>query len=471
MKVLSITIGFILFLGAGVALEMRSIVSDLLLGELDKQGVSLASDLAARSADLVLTSNVYAMHQLLHDTVNNNDSVQYAFVTNEKNEVVAHTFSGGFPVALLRVAQEVPAMNQGKRLLEIEEQVVHDFSRPIVDGRVGVARVGLHEKNIRASIIHVTRTIVQTTIMMSIVGIFAAFLLTNLLHYPINLLVDATRRVSLGDFAQRVVIHTKDQIGILARAFNEMGENLARKEGENSRLLAELEKKESVRRNLLKTLITAQESERKRISRELHDETGQMLSSLMLHLRHLKSAEGNVLIDEEIERMRAVVEHSIHEVKRISRQLRPSILDDMGLLPAVEHLGREYQKNAQFEVDVVIQGREISRRLLPELEITLFRIVQEALTNVTKYAEASNVSIIFTLRGDLLQLIIEDDGEGFDVERHFAGDTSHEHLGLHGMQERVEIVGGTFQIESTRGVGTTIYVSIPITYEESEALA
>ncbi|UCZ57035.1 histidine kinase [Desulfurispirillum indicum] len=469
-KVLCITVGFILFLGVGVTFEMRTIVSNLMQDELEKQGMSIASDLSARSADLLLTSNIFALHQLLRNTLQNNSNVEYAFVLDNQGQVVAHTFRNGFPIDLLGIHDDAVRRKElpGKALVRIEDQIIHDFSSRISTGNIGTARVGLHERNIQASIRKVVIAITQTTLLMSVVGIFAASILTSLLHQPINLLVEATRRMSRGNYRQRVEVQTKDQIGTLAQAFNELGVTLHNKEQENDTLWAELKKKEEVLRTLLKTVITAQETERKRISRELHDETGQVLSSLMLHLQSMKDRPITGEMQEEMENIRSLIARTIHEVKRISRQLRPSILDDMGLFSALNHLCEEYQSNGSFDVDMVVYGQNTGKRLLAELEIALYRIVQESLTNISKHAQARNVSIIFTLTPDQLYLVIEDDGKGFDVEQHFSSDAYKEHLGLHGMQERVEIIGGTLQIESSRETGTTIYVNVPLQFATEE---
>ncbi|MBB5022653.1 sensor histidine kinase [Desulfurispira natronophila] len=460
-KVLFITVGFILFFGVGITFEMRTIISNLMQDELGKQGASIASDLSARSADLLLTSNFFALHQLVSNTLQNNSNVEYAFVLDDHGQVVAHTFESGFPLGLLDVHSD--ETRRSKVLVSIDGDVIHDFSSRISTGNIGTARVGLHQRNIQTSTRKVIITIAQTTLLMSVVGIFAAIIFTNLLHRPVNLLVNAARSMTRGRYNQKVIVQTKDQIGTLAQAFNELSTVLHNKEQENRRLWGELKKKEVVLRSLLKTAITAQEKERKRISRELHDETGQVLSSLMLRLQYLKDRSTDNDMQVETENICALVARTTEEIKRISQQLRPSTLDDMGLFCAINNLSEQYRAEGSFDIDVVVCGRNNGKRLLAELEIALYRIVQESLTNISKHANARNVSIIISLRPEQLNLVIEDDGKGFDVEQHFSSDAYLEHLGLHGIQERAEIMGGAFKIESNIGSGTTIFIKVPMT--------
>ncbi|OEH86626.1 hypothetical protein BHU72_10240 [Desulfuribacillus stibiiarsenatis] len=470
IKILGITVGFILVLGAGVTLEMRNIVQNLMLEELDKQGVSISRDLSARSADLVLTNQVFILHQLLNDTRKNNRNVRYAFVINHDGDVIAHTFADGVPTNLIYINTFTSEDNPNRRLINTGEGKIHDFAMPILGGKVGVVRIGLDQSNVIFSVQKITTTILQTTLLMSIIGILAAYILANVLYQPILRLVEATHKFSAGDYTQRVEVSSNDEFGNLGQAFNKMGETLAHKEKENKQLLAEIEKKEQVRKSLLKKVITAQEMERKRVSRELHDETGQLLSALMVQLQCIKQVGKQENFDQNVDNMRKVISRTIGEVKRISRQLRPSVLDDMGLIPAIERLVQEYQEFNHTDIDFIVHGHTFEKRLLAELEITIYRILQEALTNIFKYSKAENVSIIMNFKQDALQIIIEDDGIGFDVNEHYSSDTHDTHLGLHGMRERAELINGNFEIESKVGIGTTIYVSIPLVFEDQEEI-
>jgi signal transduction histidine kinase len=157
------------------------------------------------------------------------------------------------------------------------------------------------------------------------------------------------------------------------------------------------------------------------------------------------------------------------EVHDLALELRPSVLDDLGLIAALRHLNKGYQDRFHIPVDLQVLGLD-DVRLPSEMETALYRIVQEALTNVARHAQAENVSVVLEKRGLLVRLIIEDDGRGFDVSSVLGSrrgsSPSNGKLGLYGMRERVALLGGTLTIESTPGVGTTVFVDAPLHREE-----
>jgi len=210
-------------------------------------------------------------------------------------------------------------------------------------------------------------------------------------------------------------------------------------------------------RALLNDIITAQEEERRRIARELHDETAQMLTSLLVGLRAVEESPQIELAREAAGSLRTSVAAALEGVKRIARGLRPSILDDLGLEEALERLGVEMARVHGFSVDLEVTGQRLPR--LPEAtEVALYRIAQEALTNAGKHASARSVSMIVHRNDVTVRLVIEDDGKGFDV----AEALSEQQLGLVGMRERAHLVGGSMSVESSPGRGTTIGVNVPL---------
>ena len=229
---------------------------------------------------------------------------------------------------------------------------------------------------------------------------------------------------------------------------------------ENATLYEELARKEGLRRQLLARLITAQEEERKRIARELHDQMGQSLTSLIMTLRILSETECSPEAQGYIRELRETVGRILEEIRELALELRPSVLDDLGLLPAIRHYLKELRDKYRLFVDFHALGLD-GHRLAPETETALYRIVQEALTNIVRHAQAQNVSVLLDLQADCLKLIVEDDGVGFDVSGTMDIGPDQRNLGLYGMRERVALLGGTLTIESTPGAGTTVYVTIP----------
>jgi signal transduction histidine kinase len=212
----------------------------------------------------------------------------------------------------------------------------------------------------------------------------------------------------------------------------------------------------------LQEIARAQEEERKRIARELHDSTAQTLIALLHQLENLMNDEAKLPVREAkalwgfYEQIRDV----LHEVRRFSRDLRPSILDDLGLLPALEWVTGELKKEYGVETAFKVVGSE--RRFSQEAELILFRIVQEALRNIAKHAQASKAEVKVEFEKQKIRVTISDDGVGFQLPESL-GELLHSgKLGLAGMQERVQLLGGNLKLKSKVGKGTTIVTTAPI---------
>jgi signal transduction histidine kinase len=212
---------------------------------------------------------------------------------------------------------------------------------------------------------------------------------------------------------------------------------------------------ERVGRDALARVVAAQELERKRLARELHDETGQALTSILLDLKPL---EGTAATEEDraaVAALRKLVVSTLQDVRRLAVELRPAALDDFGLDTAVARLAETFRENTGMRVD--LQAQLGDSRLPTEVETTLYRIVQEALANIVKHAEATRVSILLTRKDNSVAAIVEDDGKGFDAD-----EVGRDSLGIVGMRERVGLVGGRLAIESAEGSATTVVAEVPI---------
>jgi len=230
---------------------------------------------------------------------------------------------------------------------------------------------------------------------------------------------------------------------------------------ENASLYEELRQEEMLRRQLIERGITLQEEERKRIARELHDQTGQRLTSMIMTLGVLEEAVSTPVARAYIQDLRDATAQILKEVRDLALELRPSVLDDLGLLAALRHYLKGYQNRFRLLVDFQVLGLD-DKRLPPEVETALFRIAQEALTNVGSHAQTHSVTVLLENRADSIMLIVEDDGKGLDVIQ-LMGSRPHErNLGLYGMRERASLLGGTLTIESTPAGGTTVFVRIPL---------
>jgi len=254
----------------------------------------------------------------------------------------------------------------------------------------------------------------------------------------------------------------------LRQAFDELEARVEQRTAElsaiNGRLQTEVighKRAETARAQLLQRLVTAQEEERRRISRELHDQMGQHIAALMLGLKTL-STSSEVLLpaNKQLQKLYELTNQLADEVHHLARELRPAALDDLGLHTALSNYVEQWSEHTGITIDFHSLGLE-KQRISPQIESTVYRIVQEALTNVLKHARAKRVSVIVEHRNNQLRALVEDDGQGFDADTVSIATGSGGRLGLIGMKERVALVGGTFDVESTPGSGTTLVVRIP----------
>jgi signal transduction histidine kinase len=451
IKVLGIVLGLVLLLGLTVTLQVRAALTQSFDSKLQEQGVSVTRDLAARATDLILVNDVYALHQLLQETLTNNRDVRYVFIVDQQGQVLAHTFGTGFPKNLLTANTVDPNEHHHAAWLPTEEGRIWDVAVPIFEGRAGTARVGISEAGMQRAVNAVTGQLLLTTVLVSVMGIAAATVLTWILTRPILSLARAAEAVAQGDLDQRIARWADDEIGDLAEAFNAMTESLARAARERT-------ERDQLRAQYVSGVIAAQEEERKRIARELHDGTGQLLTSLLLGLRALEDAPDQAEVGQRIEDLRKMVGHTLQEVRNLALQLRPSALDDLGLPAALEHYVADCCRHYGLKIELTTHGLE-AFRLSPEVETALYRMVQEALTNVARHAQAQTASVILERRGGEMIMIVEDNGRGFDP----AAVSQDEHrLGLYGIRERAELLGGKLTIESGPGQGTSLFVTLPM---------
>jgi signal transduction histidine kinase len=210
-----------------------------------------------------------------------------------------------------------------------------------------------------------------------------------------------------------------------------------------------------IQRDALRRVVHAQEDERRRLARELHDETGQALTSILLGLKGLEDLDDMAALEEGVAALRERVVATLQDVRRLAVELRPAALDDFGLEAALERLTAGFAEQTGLKVE--LESRLQDDRLPEEVETVLYRIVQEALTNIVKHAEAGRVSIVITQKAGAVGAVIEDDGRGFDPGTSVDGG-----IGLIGMRERVALLDGSMTIEAAPGKGTTLVIEVPL---------
>ncbi|MEE9400134.1 MAG: GAF domain-containing protein [Dehalococcoidales bacterium] len=231
---------------------------------------------------------------------------------------------------------------------------------------------------------------------------------------------------------------------------------------ENSVLYEEAKQKEQLRGQLLSSVISAQEEERKRIARELHDEYGQTLTGVIMGMESIEDMipSRQSKLREKLGNAKALILRALEDIRQLTLDLRPSTLDDLGLTTAI----RAYAHNHLeiMGVKVKFESRGLRKRLTPTVETALFRIMQEAIHNIVKHAAAKNVRIRMSVDNGIITAMVADDGRGFNVDDVLRTSTEMRSLGLVGIQERAALLGGTFIIKSQVGRGTQLEVEIPI---------
>lgn len=230
--------------------------------------------------------------------------------------------------------------------------------------------------------------------------------------------------------------------------------------------IAERERSEEVRLRLLQKIVTTQEDERKRISRDLHDHLGQKLTGLALALEFLKGKCPDGELCKLIEQAQEMASEIDSELDFLAWELRPATIDELGLEATLKNFVKEFSDH--FNISADFHSRKFrNKRLLPEIEINLYRIAQEALNNIAKHAQATQVSVVLEKPNNHIVLIVEDNGIGFKPRRKA---NKSEGLGLVGMGERAALIGGSIEIESNVGDGTTVYARIPAKFSKEEAV-
>jgi two-component system, NarL family, sensor histidine kinase NreB len=335
------------------------------------------------------------------------------------------------------------------------------------------------ERDVFASSMELKRNLTVLGVIFIVTALLLTVGINRSIVNPLKELIGGTDHISKGDLTLSISPQGSDEIGVLSRSFEIMRLKLIESRDSIVRQNMELEHRvrertrqirDSQKRSemLLKKVISSQEDERKRIGRELHDDTLQQLSAVLMRIDMCK-LQPQTFTPNKVEELRGIVITAIDSIIAIMQNLRPTLLDDLGLTAAIKslvdiHLG---EKGIKYNVDTIGMT---DKRFRPEVEITLFRIVQEAISNIGRHAKAKNVSVLIKCDHDAVHVNIEDNGVGFEVNSLYH-QSSHDMrdrrgLGILGMKERVILIGGEMDIHSQPGIGTKIGIRIPLLQAE-----
>ena len=449
-KILGIGLLVAAVFGAVTLFQVRASISRTLYQLQEERAWATASSLAAAIERPMTVGDQFAVREQLLRTRQTSPSIRYLLVEDARGTIVNHTFERGVPDDLAAFVSGQQDRDEAFDMLATPEGGVFHVRYPILDGDAGAVHVGLSDLMITRQLAAVTRSVWLSLGLCVVIGAGLALLLTHILTMPIQHLARAAQRIQHGDFEARSAIYYDDEIGRLAAAFNQMTEGLQRYHDE-------VDQRGRDQQALLAKIVYAQEEERRNISRELHDQLGQSLLALLLAVQtgepeDERSRDGQQNLADRIRQI-------IDEVRRLAWGMHPSILDDYGLDFALTRHVQQLGTHPGLAVDYQSTAPPGQGRLSREVEVTLYRVAQEALTNVVRYSQAAQCSVVLLRDRDEVTLLVEDDGCGFDpgaVARRRDGG-----LGLTGIRERVALVGGRCEIESSPGAGTTVRVRVP----------
>jgi signal transduction histidine kinase len=431
-------------------------LDDIVSQQLQKRGAEIATHVALAGGNYVLMEDLYNLYELAAQTAASSEDVRYILVIDSYKRLLAHTFHGGIPRGLL---DDMPDLTQQEiSVFNSDEGLIHDIVVPIENGAVGYVRVGMTEEYTRNSIIQHIRDVLLAVLVICALAVFLSSRISTLITKPLRNLAEVAESITQGNLEIRANIRDKGEVGKLASAFNEMAASLIKASTDKEVLLDELRAKEQMRDTLISKLMTAQEDERKRISRELHDETSQALTSLMLTMRVLAEDAPNQEQKDALLLGRDVAANILREVRDLAIELRPPALDDLGLVAAIERYSEKFAIRHGLDIDLNTSGQQTS--VDGQVAVALYRIVQESLNNVVKHSGATAVSIDITFQPDQIMVTIADNGRGIS-DSDLIRAQKENRLGLYGMRERVELLQGRFDIRQSPHGGTELLIAIP----------
>jgi signal transduction histidine kinase len=297
--------------------------------------------------------------------------------------------------------------------------------------------------------------------LVAIAFLFVAITTRDVIN-RVGIITTASQKMAEGDLNSPITTLGKDEIGVLAKTFDDMRTKLKISRDELEQMHRDIKRKDEIRGELLQDLFSIQEEERKRIARELHDETSQVIASITAHLEVARNTLPNNVdkVNAIIKKAQTQLIRILEEIHRLIYELRPSLLDDLGLVDGIQWLLDNNLKTAGIVVNFKTTGqvREFDNQLMT----ALFRVIQEVVYNIVKHAAASNVDVSLRFARSSIIVHIRDDGKGFDVEEAINTKNRPRGLGLIGMMERVELANGILNIRSHHRNGTEIKIEIPL---------
>jgi signal transduction histidine kinase len=451
LKIMGIGFLVAILFGSVTLLQTRTGTFRILSSLLEEKVITVTKTLANIVEEPARAGNTLSIQQHIDRVRTIYPEIRYVIVQYPDGRVMTSTFKTDIPPGVLNSDAPPCPPECGVRRYKNSEGTIYEARTPIFSGVAGTITVGFIDHIVSRELDAFTGKLLAGLLVCVSLGACLALLLTNILTRPIRSLVESANLIREGKFETRANVYSDDEIGRLAVAFNQMAEAL-------NQYQQQVQAKEKARISLLERIVQVQEDERKSISRELHDHLGQSLLALLLQVQSFRSQRE--IPDSIAESIEASIRQATDEVHNLAWGMRPSILDDYGLDSALARHIDEISRHFKLKIDYSYSSPKNLERLPGRIEVCLFRIAQEAITNIQRHADASRASVVVLRQIHEITLLIEDDGIGFDLS--MLDEKRDKCLGLIGMRERVALLGGSAVIESVPGEGTTIRIKIPL---------
>lgn len=444
-KVLLSMVTVILLLGLAMAGAAHAILLKVLKTEFQHKGISSARSIAANSVVDLLTRNTGRLKKLAENEKALDSSIAYIFITDSSGRVLTHTFNKGFPLELSKANTIRKGKDYNVRTLDTQLGLIYDIAAPIYleKGLLGQVRLGILQNSIQRAINTINFMFTGVVLLIMALGVFLVSKVSSLIVMPISRLVEAAQAIQKGDFSTRLEIRSRDEIGVLAEAFNEMAAHL--------NLMVEE----------VKGLTAA--GERNRIAFDLHDGCAQNMANI---IKRLELCEKLFKIDphkaiEELSSLRDVTKGLLQQTRQVIFDLKSPEDADFNLPDRLKDYLKEYQE--QSNINAGLSASAAAGAIPADKGKAVFYIIREALANIKKHAQAKNaqISLAFDGQGGLL-IEIKDDGQGFNVFEAESSAFKRGRLGLVSMHQRADALGGKLSISSEPKQGAKVTLSIPL---------
>lgn len=451
IKILGVGVVVAAAFGGTTLMLFDHVASDILFKMIEKHTLVTVNHLAESLERPIAIGDVLTVNQKLMNAMKMEPDIRYIIVRDSQGAVVAHTFNKAVPDDLLKLPSVSSKAEDTIQILGSEKGRIFNFHAPILEGRGGMLQLGVSDAVLLFQRKMLMRTTFGVLALSGALGSAMAFVLAYLITRPIHELKNATIRICQGNYSARIIGLPGDEIGELAEMFNYMTDSL-----EKSRY--QIQQKEIARVSLLRQLVNVQEEERKHLARELHDQMGQSLSRVLLSFQCVRRNCG--CSDGQCVELEHLMGDLIDKTRQMAWNVRPAVLDDYGLSSALERYLAETSKQIGFPISFECNLSQNSKRLPNEVEVTLYRITQEAISNVILHAHATSASVVLLSNVSTVTLVVGDNGCGFEIPNIMELDKKS--LGLLGMRERASLLMGELEIESELEKGTEVLVSIPV---------